>query len=178
MADELNCSKYDRELFEMCRLGDLKAVTDLIDNKGARPGRYVDYVGKNGMMMAAERGHCEVVKKCIDSDPSTLRAVGEENVEAAALAAANGHTNTLCCILEAHRKYFPKINKSLTTPLSLASYNGHLSCVQKLIEFGADPRIPDEDGYLPHQNSKLYGSHPKQKRQQRHEETANYLSKL
>ena len=178
MADELRCTESDRELFEMCRTGNIAEVTTLIHNSKARPGAYVDYCGKNGLMMAAERGHLDIIKICIVADPSVLLSTCEDDTDAVALAAANGHLQTVQLLLNSQKQYFPKRSFSLTTALSLASYNGHLPCVKLLLQFGADHRTPDTDGAVPLENSKLFGSHPKQKRLQRHEDTAKYLSKL
>eukprot|EP01059_Diplonema_ambulator_P019254 TRINITY_DN32202_c0_g1_i1.p1 TRINITY_DN32202_c0_g1~~TRINITY_DN32202_c0_g1_i1.p1 ORF type:complete len:198 (+),score=34.41 TRINITY_DN32202_c0_g1_i1:47-595(+) len=176
MADESLSSPLHRELYEAARKGDLESVKDLLQ-KGASPRGYIDYGGRDAIMMSAERGHVEVVKLLggVDllNDPA---ADGETSLT---LAAARGHLPMIDFILATQKSPPEALRTHLIAALSIASYNGHLQVVRLLIEkYDAPYRVPDADGMTPLQNSLAYGAHPKQKRLERHEETHGYLVSL
>ena len=63
-------------------------------------------------------------------------------------AAINGHESLLQLLLS-HKADVNSRDRIESTPLHLASQEGHLACVEKLLQAGADPMLPNVDGALP-----------------------------
>ena len=63
-------------------------------------------------------------------------------------AAINGHEMIIKLLLS-HKADVNSRNKREATPLHLASQEGHLASVVALLQAGADPLLPKDDGLLP-----------------------------
>ena len=179
MADDASARECDRELYEAARRGDVSLVHSLCDS-GARAEAYTDYAGKGAVMMAAQRGHTEVLGVLLGrlvsgvTEGDVLRRVCEGGETCLALAAAQGHPTTVAFLLArqapAHAQH-----DVLDLPISLAAYYGHAPCVRLLLDAGASPSRPDADGVTPLAAALEYGTHPKQKRLERHDTTHRML---
>ncbi|KAK1322172.1 putative E3 ubiquitin-protein ligase XBAT31 [Acorus calamus] len=87
---------------------------------------------------AVQAGDLESVEYMVESEPSMLhRTTVYERLSALHIAAANGRIEVLCKVLD--RLAHPDLlNRHKQTPLMLAAMHGKISCVQKLIEAGAN----------------------------------------
>ncbi|KAK1270751.1 putative E3 ubiquitin-protein ligase XBAT31 [Acorus gramineus] len=87
---------------------------------------------------AVQAGDLESVEYMVESEPSMLhRTTVYERLSALHIAAANGRIEVLCMVLD--RLGHPDLlNRHKQTPLMLAAMHGKISCVQKLIEAGAN----------------------------------------
>ena len=75
-------------------------------------------------------------------------------------AAINGQESLLQLLISP--KYKPNINireRTESTPLHLASQEGHLASVLILLQAGADPLLPDDYGALPIHMAAQYNYH-------------------
>ena len=121
----------------------------LLLSKGAR----VDTRDKNGvtpLLSAAERGHTEVCELLLDNGSDLEESEPRAQWTALHIAAGRGPESLLQLLLSP--KYNPNLNitdRTESTPLHFASQMGHLAFVKKLLQAGADPLLPDHQGFLP-----------------------------
>ncbi|KAK1299291.1 E3 ubiquitin-protein ligase XB3 [Acorus calamus] len=89
---------------------------------------------------AVQTGDLESVECMLQSEPSIIHhTTAYERLSALHIAAANGRMEVLCLVLD--RLVNPDLlNRNKQTPLMLAAMHGKISCVQKLIEAGANRR--------------------------------------
>ena len=102
------------------------------------------------LLLAAHFGHTEVCELLLDHGSDLEESEPVNQMTALHLAAINGHESLIQLLLSP--KYKPNLNirtRIESTPLLLASSKGHLASVKKLLQAGADPFLPDEDGFLP-----------------------------
>ncbi|KAK1265583.1 putative E3 ubiquitin-protein ligase XBAT31 [Acorus gramineus] len=87
---------------------------------------------------AVQTGDLESVECILRSEPSIIHhTTAYERLSALHIAAANGRVEVLCLVLD--RLVKPDLlNRNKQTPLMLAAMHGKISCVQKLIEAGAN----------------------------------------
>ena len=127
--------------------GDASTVALLL-SKGAR----VDTRDKNGftpLLAAAQKGHTEVCELLLDNGSDLEESSPVTQETALHKAAGFGHESLLQLLIS--QKYKPNLNirtRLESTPLHLASQEGHLACVKKLLQAGADPLLPQVDGTL------------------------------
>ncbi|XP_059462499.1 putative E3 ubiquitin-protein ligase XBAT31 [Corylus avellana] len=97
---------------------------------GAREG--------SGLFSAVQNGEVELLEAMVEADPSVLEETsGYGRLSALHVAAANGWIEVLSVLLD--RSVNPDIlNRHKQTPLMLAVMHGKISCVQKLIQAGAN----------------------------------------
>ena len=128
--------------------GDARKVEELL-SQGAR----VDTRNKNGftpLLSAADEGHTEVCELLLENGSDLEESESDTQMTALHLAALYGHESLLQLLLSP--KYKPNLNirdRIEGTPLHDASQEGHLACVRKLLQAGADPLLPQVDGALP-----------------------------
>ncbi|KAK1312456.1 E3 ubiquitin-protein ligase XB3 [Acorus calamus] len=92
---------------------------------------------------AVQTGDLESVECMLQSEPSIIHhTTAYERLSALHIAAANGRIEVLCMVLD--RLVNPDLlNRNKQTPLMLAAMHGKISCVQKLIEAGANDNETD-----------------------------------
>ncbi|KAA8518893.1 hypothetical protein F0562_016333 [Nyssa sinensis] len=93
---------------------------------------------ERGLFSAVQNGEPEIVEAMIEEDPSVLeQTTGHGRLSALHVAAANGQIQVLSMILD--RSVNPDIlNRHKQTPLMLAAMHGKISCVERLIQAGAN----------------------------------------
>jgi len=93
---------------------------------------------ESGLFHAVQDGELELVEAMVEAHPSVLElTIGYGRLSALHVAAANGRIQVLSMLLG--RSLNPDIlNRHKQTPLMLAAMHGNISCVQKLIEAGAN----------------------------------------
>lgn len=92
----------------------------------------------NGLFSALHGGDLGILKAMVEEDPSVLEQTnGRDRVSALHIAAANGQIEVLSMLLDL--SFTPDVlNRRKQTPLMLAAMHGRTSCVQKLIQSGAN----------------------------------------
>ncbi|CAH9050370.1 unnamed protein product [Cuscuta epithymum] len=96
---------------------------------------------EHGFLTAVQNGELETVEAMLVEDPSALlkftAARGHGKLSALHVAAGNGQTEVLCMLLD--KGLNPDIlNHHKQTPLMVASIHGKVSCLERLIEAGAN----------------------------------------
>ena len=104
--------------------------------------------GFTPLLSAAQKGHTEVCELLLGNGSDLEESSPVTQMTALHYAAGNGHESLLQMLLS-HKPDLNIRNRFESTPLLLASQGGHLGCVKKLLQAGADPLLPDEDGFLP-----------------------------
>lgn len=93
---------------------------------------------EHGLFTAVQCGDLETVKALFERNPSLVHhSTGYDRQSALHIAAANGQIEVVCMLLD--QSVNPDLlNRYKQTPLMLAAMHGKISCVQKLIEAGAN----------------------------------------
>lgn len=93
---------------------------------------------ENGLFGAVQSGELDLVEAILERDPAILhRTTVYDRQSALHIAAANGQIEVLSTLLS--RSGTPDlVNRHKQTPLMLAAMHGKISCVEKLIEAGAN----------------------------------------
>ncbi|KAG9129633.1 hypothetical protein Leryth_014482 [Lithospermum erythrorhizon] len=93
---------------------------------------------ENGLFSAVQSGDLETVETVLENDPSFIfRTTVYGRQSAMHIAAANGQIEVLATLLS--RSGNPDlVNRHKQTPLMVAAMHGKISCVEKLIEAGAN----------------------------------------
>ncbi|KAK9065886.1 hypothetical protein SSX86_015288 [Deinandra increscens subsp. villosa] len=94
---------------------------------------------EHGLFTAVQFGNLEIVNTLLEIDPNLIRQTTVYDRHSALhIAAANGQIEILSMLLE-NRSVSPDcLNRHKQTPLMLAAMHGKISCVEKLIEAGAN----------------------------------------
>lgn len=93
------------------------------------------------LMMAALKGHTELVKKLIERNAD----VNKTGWTPLHYAATNGHLSIIELLLENHA-YIDAESPNGTTPLMMAAHYGSPAAVKLLLEAGADPSLKNQLG--------------------------------
>ncbi|GMH07410.1 hypothetical protein Nepgr_009250 [Nepenthes gracilis] len=92
----------------------------------------------NGLFRAAKLGDLEILKIQIDADPSLLNQTTlYDRRSLLHIAAAHGQIDVLSWLLDRSMKP-DLLNRHKQTPLMVAAMRGKISCVQKLLDAGAN----------------------------------------
>ncbi|KAL3358028.1 hypothetical protein AABB24_015258 [Solanum stoloniferum] len=93
---------------------------------------------EHGLFIAAQNGEVEKVEAMVDENPNVIRLTTVRGkFSALHVAAINGQIEVLCMLLD--RGVNPDIlNRHKQTPLMLAAMHGNVSCVERLIQLGAN----------------------------------------
>ncbi|ESU40288.1 Ankyrin repeat protein, partial [Giardia duodenalis] len=120
-------------------LGDVDVVRDNFHEKGCK-----DVIGRTALMLAAHRGHTEVVRILVEEEGGMQN---NDGVTALIFAARYGHSKCVRLLLE---KEGGMQDKDGWTALMLAAYNDHVECVRLLAEREKDIKTTRECyGYSP-----------------------------
>ncbi|XP_068304179.1 putative E3 ubiquitin-protein ligase XBAT31 [Pyrus communis] len=94
---------------------------------------------ENGVFGAVENGDLGLVGAMVEAEPSVLElSKGRRRLSALHVAAANGRIEVLSMLLDRPVINPDVVNRYKQTPLMLAAMNGNITCVQKLIQAGAN----------------------------------------
>uniref|UniRef100_A0A0V0ICR9 RING-type E3 ubiquitin transferase n=1 Tax=Solanum chacoense TaxID=4108 RepID=A0A0V0ICR9_SOLCH len=93
---------------------------------------------EHGLFIAVQNGEVEKVEAMVDENPNVIRLTTVRGkFSALHVAAINGQIEVLCMLLD--RGVNPDIlNRHKQTPLMLAAMHGNVSCVERLIQLGAN----------------------------------------
>lgn len=99
--------------------------------------------GETMLTLAASLGRRDVLERMLEKAP----APADQLQRAAQMAASRNFAESLKVLLS----HGLKVNELFegTTPLCAAAQNGQLRAVQELLQAGANPNLPDEDGCTP-----------------------------
>ncbi|HEY8360270.1 MAG TPA: ankyrin repeat domain-containing protein [Ramlibacter sp.] len=127
-------------LFTAVRDGALKAAEVLV----AWPATKVEWRNakdESPLMMAALRGHTELVRKLIARDAD----VNKPGWAPLHYAATGGHLEIMALLLE-HHAFIDAQSPNKTTPLMMAAHYGSPAAVKLLLDAGADTSMRNELG--------------------------------
>ena len=123
-------------------------VCELLLERGEASVKERSLKGFTPFLVAAQGGHSDVCELLLahgsdieERQPVTLDTALHE-------AAIFGYENLLNLLIS-HKADVNSRDRIGTTPLHLASQEGHISSVMAVLEAGADPLLPQEDGDLP-----------------------------
>ncbi|KAL8129758.1 hypothetical protein V2J09_018913 [Rumex salicifolius] len=97
-------------------------------------------INGSGISSAIQNGELEKVRSFIERDPKSLLRIyvdGHDRVSALHLAASSGQIEILSMLLD-HDANPDLFNRHKQTPLMLAAMHGKISCLEKLIQAGAN----------------------------------------
>lgn len=127
-------------LFTAIKDGSLKAAGALV----AWPKTQVEWRSpkdESPLMMAALRGHTELVRKLIERDAH----VNKPGWAPLHYAATGGHLEIMALLLE-HHAFIDAESPNKTTPLMMAAHYGSPEAVKLLLDAGADTAMRNELG--------------------------------
>ncbi|XP_022158785.1 putative E3 ubiquitin-protein ligase XBAT31 [Momordica charantia] len=102
---------------------------------------------ENGFFRAIELGELETLISLLETNPSLIHQTSPHTRDSALhFAAAHGHIEILSLLLERYAINPDEANGKKQTPLMLAAMHGKISCVQKLVEVGANILLFDSVG--------------------------------
>ncbi len=122
------------------RVPSLKAVNLLMDVPKINVNAF-NAVGESPLMLAALKGHLEVVDKLVKKGAD----VNKPGWTPLHYAASNGHVEVLKLLLESHA-YIDAESPNGSTPLMMASQYGNPQSVKLLLDEGADPLLRNQLG--------------------------------
>ncbi|KAI7755821.1 hypothetical protein M8C21_030951 [Ambrosia artemisiifolia] len=94
---------------------------------------------EHGWFSAIQHGDKETINTLLENDPNIIRKTTVYDRHSALhIAAANGQNQIVCLLLENGSVNPDSLNRYKQTPLMLAAMHGKISCVEKLIEAGAN----------------------------------------
>ena len=96
---------------------------------------------ESALMMAAIKGHVDLVKQLIDKDADVNKSGW-----APLHYAASGAKSLVISMLLEHSAYIDAESPNGSTPLMMAALYGNADCVKILLEAGADPTLKNQQG--------------------------------
>jgi uncharacterized protein len=110
--------------------------------------------GETPLMMAALKGHTDLVKAIIAKEPE----VNKTGWTALHYASTGGHTEIIKLLLDKYA-YIDAASPNGTTPLMMAAQYGSTEAVKLLLDEGADPTIKSQLGITAIEFAQM-GNHP------------------
>uniref|UniRef100_A0A8D0LA43 Ankyrin repeat and death domain containing 1B n=1 Tax=Sphenodon punctatus TaxID=8508 RepID=A0A8D0LA43_SPHPU len=117
----------------------VKIVDYLIQDLQLKDLNKPEEKGKKPFLLAAEKGHIEMINNLIFLNLFTLEKDKEGNT-ALHLASKNGHSEVVEILLN-HWEEINELNQNGETPFFLAVEGGHEKCAELLLEAGSDINI-------------------------------------
>jgi ankyrin repeat protein len=108
----------------------------------------LDKIGRTPLLIAAEKGHHEVVELLLDTGHVNIEAKGSDHKTPLATAVEKGYVETATLLLEKGADPNAKDGNGVT-PLLWAARLGYEAVVRLLLEKGADPNAKDGNGVTP-----------------------------
>jgi ankyrin repeat protein len=111
----------------------------------------LDDINYSALTGACEKGHFEVVEFLLrHGAQKTIHVIGKEGVFCLRQAAQRGNPRVITLLLEnGAQAHVNQPDTKGITPVFVASFKGHTSCVEQLIAAKADATIATNQGYLP-----------------------------
>jgi ankyrin repeat protein len=132
--------------FEAAEEGNLQVLRDALTTNNAHVND-VDDVGRTVLINAAESGHVDCVKLCIELG-ANLSARDISGWTSLHWASVNGHKKVACLLLDVGARIDAKTNGGKTS-LYWAICNNHIDNAKTLIDRGAKISIVQRDKHLP-----------------------------
>lgn len=105
-----------------------------------------DATGRTPLIMAARLGEMKILNQLLKSN-AVINSEDEEKWTSLSWAVANGHEQTVEFLLRAPGVCVDHQDGQGRTPFSLAAERGFIQIMHLLIENGADPHVPDNEGH-------------------------------
>ncbi|XP_012396573.1 ankyrin repeat and death domain-containing protein 1B [Sarcophilus harrisii] len=121
----------------------VKIVEYLIQDLHLKDLNQQDEKGRKPFLLAAEKGHVEMIEKLIILNLLTSEKDKEGNT-ALHLAAKHGHTNVVEMLLTQCQE-INEPNEDGETPFFLAAAGGYKECCKLLLDAGSDVNIPNNN---------------------------------
>lgn len=124
--------------------GHRSTVMILLENKIYIDSRDAEH--QTPLMIAARLDEIEILSQLIKAN-TDINAEDEKKWTSMSWAVANGHERAVELLLETPLANIDHRDARGRTPFSLAAERGFVQIMQLLIEKGADPHIPDNEGH-------------------------------
>ncbi|XP_037758929.1 ankyrin repeat and death domain-containing protein 1B isoform X5 [Chelonia mydas] len=142
-ADQKATNQEGRNVLHFAALNNNVDIVDyLLQELQLKDLNKQDEKGKKAFLLAAEKGHVEMIYNLISLKLFTSEKDKEGNT-AVHLAAKNGHCEVLEVLLN-QWKEINELNQNGETPFYLAVEGGHEKCAELLLEAGSDINISNK----------------------------------
>ena len=135
-----NITDQDRKLYHACGSGNIEVVEEILSNKNADINRLMDrFMGVNTtpLIKAVEEGHLKIVRRLLDIPGNHLDKKDYYGNTALHMACEGNRVSIVKLICQDSRcnpNMINKKNSTGTTPLMMATKEGHLDIVGILLE--------------------------------------------
>lgn len=124
----------------LARMGEFKKIKKIFLDNPLYPVDEIDHFGKTGFLYAAQYDELDMMKFFIDNG-ADVDAEDYYGCNALSLAIMNDSENTAKYLIELGVETNMYINGSTLLHIAIHNENAYLS--YKLLEYGADPSVPD-----------------------------------
>ncbi|KAI9653676.1 MAG: hypothetical protein M1831_005704 [Alyxoria varia] len=132
-------------LYHFSRAGDILVVRSLL-SQGATT-EFVDHAERTSLIVAAERGHDEVVEILLANGANAAHTMGDTGNNATILASSGGHSRSVELLLTKGTVDINAKNADECTALREAVWNGHHAVVGVLLAHSANTELLTKDGW-------------------------------
>ena len=136
-------SQEQKEFFIACKKNDIPKIKALLHHKNVSV-RTMDQKGMSCLNIACSKGNEEVIKILLEFDPQLINFKDKNDVFPIEWIVKIGNIHLLNFLLEKGADF--NINKNNFSLLHLASFNGNIQIVERLLKLGLNINSKDGNG--------------------------------